>query len=82
MYNYNQAVEIFKYYSDKVIGKTINPIKAKDLLIGHIKIVELTNNTFNVYCYAQGSASVDFYRDITSVAKDLNLLSPSEVLEE
>ncbi|WET02787.1 hypothetical protein P0R33_00350 [Flavobacterium sp. YJ01] len=82
MYTYNEAVKIFKYYSDKVIGKKIDEKKAKDLLVTHMKIEDLGNNKFDVYCYTKANISIHFYRNIASVANDLDLLSPSDVLEE
>lgn len=82
MYTHSEAVQIFQYYSDKVIGKNIDEKKAKDLLVTHMKIEDLGNNKFDVYCYTKGSISIHFFRDIASVARDLKLSSPSDLLEK
>ena len=82
MYTHKEAVKIYQYYLDKVIGKVMDSKKAKDLPIDHLKIEELDDHSFDVFCYGKGSISIHFFRDIASVAEDLKLLSPSEVLEQ
>lgn len=82
MYTYKEAQKIFDYYSDKVIGRPLDKIEAPTLLITELKIVEIKNNKHNVFCYARASVSSYLYRNIQVVVKDLELISPSEVLEK
>ncbi|OCB73840.1 hypothetical protein B0A79_24080 [Flavobacterium piscis] len=82
MYTHSDAVKIFKYYSDKVIGFPLDESKGKSLLINNLRIDELGNNQFDVICIGIGSASIHFFRDIHSVAKDLGLPLPKDILEE
>lgn len=81
MYTFKEAQKLAEYYKDRVIGQPLNKEKAKSLPITKIKIEEVEDHTFNVFCYGKGSISVHFYTDIESVAKDLQLSSPKEVLE-
>lgn len=81
MYTYKEAQKIANYYSDKVMGKPLNKVKAKSLPISDIKVEELTDHSFNVFCYGTAQISVSFFTTIDNVAKDLELLSPDEVLK-
>jgi hypothetical protein len=81
MYTLKEALELVEYYNDKVIGKPLSKKKAESLSISQIKVEELTDHSFNVFCYGKGSISVQFFTTIDKVAEDLNLISPIEVLE-
>lgn len=82
MYTYANAVKILNYYSDKVVGFPIDESHGKSLLVDSIRIDEYENHTFNVNCVAIGTQSVHFFRDVYSVAKDLGLPLPDEILEQ
>ncbi|AWA31000.1 hypothetical protein HYN48_13425 [Flavobacterium magnum] len=81
MYTHKEAQKIANYYLEKVIGKPLSKAKAKSLPITEIKIEELNDHTFNVFCYGKASSSVIFFTTIDLVAKDLELLGPDEVLK-
>lgn len=81
MYTFKQAVKLVEYYNDKVIGKPLSKKKAESLPISELKIEELKDNSFNVFCYGEGSIGVVFFTTIDKVAQELNLLSPEEILE-
>lgn len=82
MYTHEEAVKLYHYYLDKVVGRPLDTEQAKELPIAHLKIEELVDHSFNVFCYGKGSLTFHFFRNIETVAKDLELPSPSEVLEE
>lgn len=79
MYTSKEAQKLVDYYSDKVIGKPISE-KLQEKLIETLGVVEISNQKFNVYCY-NNSNRPPTYSHIIAVAENLNLLSPSEVLE-
>ena len=84
MYCYKDAQKILEYYLDKVVDKSINTEQQQQqhsLTVSHLKIVELTNNTFNVYCYFKGSKSEHFHRNIQLISRNLGLTSPCEILK-
>ncbi|WP_394760045.1 hypothetical protein [Flavobacterium sp.] len=81
MYTYKEAQKIANYYLDKVIGKPLSRVKAKSLPITEIKIEELDDHSFNVFCYGKATLSVAFFTTIDLVAKDLELLGPNEILK-
>lgn len=80
MYTYKETQKLIDYYSDKVIGKPINA-KLKDTLIETLGVVELSGQKFNLYCY-NNSNRPPIYSHILSVAENLKLPSPLEVLEQ
>ncbi len=82
MYTYKEAQEIFDYYSDKVIGKEIKEAEFEKYLIEYLKIEELNNGSFIVNCYSRTATSTPLYRNIQGVAKDLGLISLTELLEK
>ena len=82
MYNHREVLKLAEYYTEKVIDQLLDEKKGKKLKIHKLRIKDLHSGGYNLYCYATGSPSVEFYRDIESVAKDLELLSPAEVLRE
>lgn len=82
MYSHSDALKIFKYYIDKLVGKPLDKSQSESLLIDHLKIDELDNGKFRVICIGVASASVHLFRDIHSVAKDLGLSLPHEIVEQ
>ena len=82
MYNHREVLKLAEYYTEKVIDQLLDEKKGEKLKIHKLRIKDLHSSGYNLYCYATGSPSVEFYRDIESVAKDLELLSPAEVLRE
>jgi hypothetical protein len=81
MYTLKQAEQLSRYYKDRILGKAINKKTSEALAITDLKIEELTEQNFDVVCYAKCSCSVGFFRDIRSAARELDLPAPSEVLE-
>ena len=81
MYTLKEAEQPSQYYQDRILGKAINKKTSESLAITDLKIEELTEQNFDVICYAKCSYSVGFFRDIRSAAKELGLPAPSQVLE-
>ncbi len=81
MYSHREVLKLAEYYTGKVIDQLLDEKNGKNLKINKLRIKDIHSGGYNLYCYAKGSPSVDFYRDIASVAKDLSLPSPKEVLQ-
>ena len=81
MYSHREVLKLAEYYTDKVMDQLLDEKKAQKLKINKLRIKDIHSGGYNLYCYAKGSPSVDFYRDIESVAKDLELPSPTEILK-
>jgi len=81
MYNHRDVLKLAEYYTEKVIDKLLDEKKEDKLKIHKLRIKDIHTGGYNLYCYAKGAPRVEFYRDIESVAKDLNLPSPTEVLK-
>lgn len=81
MYTLKEAEQLSRYYKDRILGKAINKKTSEALAITDLKIEELTEQNFDVVCYAKCSHSVGFLRDIRSAARELGLPAPSQVLE-
>jgi len=80
MYTYKEAQKLIDYYSSKVIGKEIKESEFEKYLIEYLEIKELNGGSFNVFCYSRASISTLIYRNIKTVAKDLGLISPTELI--
>ena len=81
MYNHREVLKLAAYYTDKVTNQLLDEKKGKKLIINKLRIKDIHTGGYNLYCYATGSPSVEFYSDIESVAKDLELPSPAEILK-
>lgn len=79
MYTSKEVQKLLDYYSNKLIGKPISS-KLKETLIETLGVVELNNQKFNLYCY-NNTNKPQIYVHILSVVENLELLTPTEVLE-
>lgn len=82
MYNHREVLKLAAYYTEKVMDQLLDEKKGTHLKIHKLRIKDIHSGGYNLYCYATGSKSVEFYRDIESVAKDLELPSPKQVLKD
>lgn len=81
MYTLKEAEQLSRYYEHRIMGKAITKKTSEALAITDLKIEELTEENFDVVCYAKCSHSVGFLRDIRSAARELGLPAPSQMLE-
>lgn len=80
MYTHKDAIQLAKYYHDKVIGQPLDKKKSTKILITETSIEELENGTFRVTCKGSATPSIVLYKDIYSIAEDFGLPLPKEVL--
>lgn len=81
MYTFDVADKIIEYYYNQIIGKPIHPLKKELDVIDDVISGEIIGGTYNVYCVSLKNGQIVSKRDITLVAKDLELPSPSEALK-
>lgn len=80
MYTQNEAEELSRYYTNRIMGKPIYKFKLKSQSITEIKIEEISINKFDILCYTKSCEGIGFFRDIRSAAKELGLPAPTAIL--
>ncbi|WP_338376498.1 hypothetical protein [uncultured Flavobacterium sp.] len=79
LYTLEEAKELIKYYSEKLIGKPIVPDMQSNVI--RFDFVEYENGKFRVNCVGSDYGIIRPIHEISSVAKYYNLPTPKEILE-
>lgn len=79
-YTLQEAQFLIAYYSDKVVGKSLD--ESGQAIIKNVRTEPCGGNKFWVRAYSHPLSGVaSFFRDINEVAKQFNLETPTTVLE-
>ena len=80
-YSLHDSQALVKYYSTKMVGEYLD--KEKQFKIQKIKADKLNNNEYLVRaCGQRDSRGMLLFKEISQIAKQLNLPSPDEVLSD